>query len=47
VESISIVVNGSQMKFPGLTTELEKKSNRNWELKISLKMPWQKKIQGL
>ena len=29
VESISIVVNSSQMKFSGLTTELEKKSNCN------------------
>jgi hypothetical protein len=28
-KSISIVVNSSQMKFPGLTTELEKKSNCN------------------
>jgi hypothetical protein len=28
VESISIVVNSPQMKFLGLTTKLEKKSNR-------------------
>jgi len=28
-ESISIVVNSSQIKNSGLTTELEKKSNRN------------------